>query len=206
MEGVPWSQQENESLKWYERFSVYYLPLEIGNRSIAKAYALYSGKPQPAAPPDWYTMREKFDWFGRAAAYDVARTEQRKEMIDGVGLAIEDEIKEGLLIALRAAVKRIAAIELEGADGLDVKTAMSAIPRMAKELQDIYGVGKKAGATRSIEEVLSALPKGLVQNLFFMIDQRNQAQLPANTRGEIVEGEAREVEDVVLSKRDTKLI
>jgi len=206
MEGMPWSQQENETLKWYERFSVYYLPLELGNRSIAKAYALYSGKPQPAAPPDWYEMRRKWDWEGRAAAYDVARTEQRKEMIDGVGIAIEDEIKEALLIALRAAVKRISAIELEGADGLDVKTAMGAIPRMAKELQDIYGVGKKAGATRSIEELLSGLPKGLGQRVMIYIDQRQQAQLPANARGEIVEGEARVVDDVALSKRDKKLI
>ena len=205
MEGVPWSQQENETLKWYERFSVYWLPLEIGNRSVAKAYALYSGKPQPAAPPDWYDMRKKWDWDGRAAAYDVARTDQRKEMLDSVGVAIEDEIKEALLIALRAAVKRVSAIELEGAEGLDVKTAMGAIPRMAKELQDIYGVGKKAGATRSIEELLSGLPKGLGQRVMIYIDQRQQAQLPANTRGEIVEGEVREVE-VAKSKRDKKLI
>lgn len=205
MEDVPWSQKENESLLWYERFSVYWLPLELGNRSVAKAYALWSGKPQPAAPPDWYKMRKKWDWDGRAAAYDVARNEQRREMLDSVGVAIEDEIKGALLLALRAAVQRIEKIELEGADGLDVKTAMAAIPRMARELQDIYGVGKKAGATRSLEELLAGFPKGLNQRIFLYIDQRNQAQLPANTRGEIVDGEARVVE-TARSKRDTKLI
>jgi len=204
MKGMPWSQQENESMLWYDRFSIHYLPLEIGNRSIAKAYSLHCGKQQSAAPPDWYTMRKKWDWFGRAAAYDVARNEQRREMLDSVGVAIEDEIKEALLIGLRAAVERIESIEY-GASGLDVKTAMGAIPRMAKELQDIYGVGKKAGATRSIEELLAGLPKGLGQRVMIYIDQRQQAQLPANVRGEIVEGEVREV-DVVLSKRDKKLI
>ncbi len=207
MAGVAWSQMENETLKWYERFSVYYLPLEIGNRSVAKAYALYSGKPQPAAPPDWYRMRKKWDWEGRAAAYDIARTDQRKEMLDDVGLAIEDEIKGALLIGLRAAVERIERIGEKGITDMDTKTAMAAIPRLAKELQDVYGVGKKAGATKSIEGFLAALPKALAQGVMLYIERSQQAQLPANTRGDIVEGKVVKLEPArLVKKRENKLI
>ena len=120
-------------------------------------------------------------------------------------VAIEDEIKEALLIGLRAAVNRIEIIGEKGVADLDVKTAMSAIPRLAKELQDIYGVGKKAGATKHVEEILSLLPLGIQQKVMIIIDQRQQAQLPANTRGEIIDGEVRELEPArVVSARKGK--
>ena len=204
MDGQAWSQRQGEELKWYDRFSVYYLPLDLNNRSLARAYALYSGKAQPAAPPDWYKELRKNDWIERAEAYDMARSQQRREMLDSIGEEIEDEIKEALLIGLRASVARIESIEY-GEAGLDVKTAMSAIPRLAKELQDIYGVGKKAGATKHVEEILSLLPLGIQQKVMIIIDQRQQAQLPTNTRGEIIEGEVRELEPArVVSARKGK--
>ena len=124
-------------------------------------------------------------------------------MLDSIGEEIEDEIKESLLIGLRAAVSRIESIEY-GESGLDVKTAMSAIPRLAKELQDIYGVGKKAGATRQAEDILALLPLGIQQKVMIIIDQRQQAQLPANTRGEIVEGEVKELEPARVRKKKGK--
>ena len=210
MKGQPWSQKQGETLLWYERFSVYYLPLELGNRSVARAYKIWTGKPQPAAPPDWYDARDRWDWVARANAYDVVRTEQRQEMLDTVGLAIEDEIKDALLIALRASVNRIEGLVLDSSSKeMDVKTAMASIPRLARELQDVYGVGKKAGVAKSVEDFLLALPKGLGQRVMVYIDQRQQAQLPANTRGEIVEGTVNELKParlVAKSKRDTKLI
>ena len=210
MKGREWSQRQGEPLKWYERFSVYYLPLELGNRSLARAYKVYSGKPQPAAPPDWYDARDRWDWEARANAYDIARTEQRQEMLDTVGLAIEDEIKDALLIALRASVNRIEGLVLDSnSEEMDVKTAMASIPRLARELQDVYGVGKKAGVAKSVEDFLLALPKGLGQRVMVYIDQRQQAQLPANTRGEVVDGKATELKParlVAKSKRDSKLI
>ncbi|GAI50226.1 unnamed protein product, partial [marine sediment metagenome] len=166
-----------------DRFSIYYLPLGLGNRSMAKAYGVYSGKRQPAAPPDWYKMRDKWDWEARADAYDVAVSQQRRELMDSVGAAIEDEVKESLLIGLRAAVARIESIGEEGVTGLDVKTAMNAIPRMAKELQDIYGVGKKAGMAQGLEAFLDGIPKALAQGVMMYIENSQQAQLPANVRG-----------------------
>ena len=194
MAGQAWSQRQGEELKWYDRFSVYYLPLDLNNRSLARAYKLYSGKPQAAAPPDWYKELRKNDWIERAEAYDIARSQHRREMVDTIGEEIEDEIKESLLLGLRAAVARIESIGEKGVTGLDVKTAMSAIPRLAKELQDIYGVGKKAGAANHVEELLAAMPLGIAQRLVMIMDQRQQAQLPANTRGDIVEGEVRVLE------------
>ena len=205
MDGQAWSQRQGEELKWYDRFSVYYLPLDLNNRSLARAYGLYSGKSQPAAPPDWYKELRKNDWIERAEAYDMARSQQRREMLDSIGEEIEDEIKEALLIGLRASVWRVEAINNKGVPDMDIKTAMSAIPRLAKELQDIYGVGKKAGATKHVEEILSLLPLGIQQKVMIIIDQRQQAQLPANTRGDIVEGEVRELEPArVVSARKGK--
>ena len=124
-------------------------------------------------------------------------------MLDTIGEEIEDEIKESLLLGLRAAVARIEAIEY-GESGLDVKTAMSAIPRLAKELQDIYGVGKKAGSAKHVEEILAALPLGIAQKVMQLVDQRQQAQLPTNTRGEIIDGEVRELEPVRMSRKKSK--
>jgi len=198
--GQAWSQRVGEELKWYDRFSVYYLPLDLNNRSLARAYALYSGKAQGAAPPDWYKELRKNDWIERADAYDIARSQQRREMLDSIGEEIEDEIKESLLLGLRAAVARIEKIGEDGVADLDVKTAMSAIPRLAKELQDIYGVGKKAGSAKHVEEILALLPLGIQQKVMIIIDQRQQAQLPANTRGEIIDGEVRELEPARVSR------
>jgi len=205
LSGQAWSQRVGEELKWYDRFSVYYLPLDLNNRSLARAYGLYSGKYQAAAPPDWYKELRKNDWIERADAYDIARSQQRREMLDSIGEEIEDEIKESLLLGLRAAVARIEKIGEKGVADLDVKTAMGAIPRLAKELQDIYGVGKKAGAAKHVEEILSALPLGIAQKVMMLVDQRQQAQLPANTRGEIIDGEVRELEPArVVSARKSK--
>ena len=56
-----------------------------------------------------------------------------------------------------------------------------------------------------MEEILSLLPLGIQQKVMIIIDQRQQAQLPANTRGEIIEGEVRELEPArVVSARKGK--
>jgi len=61
-------------------------------------------------------------------------------------------------------------------------------------------VGKKAGSAKHVEEILASLPLGLTQKVMILIDQRQQAQLPANTRGEIIEGEVRELEPVRVTR------
>jgi len=192
---APWSQMEDEPTLWYERFAIYYLPLEQGNRSITRAYNTYAGLNVAAAPRPWYTARDKYKWEERAEAYDRARTRQRQELLEKVDVAIEDEIKNSLLVALRAAVHKVEAAP----DDLDIRTAINAIPRLVNEIQNVYGVGSRVGATKSIEDLLKALPKGLTQKVMIYIDKRQQTQqLPDTKRdqslsndvidGKIVEG------------------
>jgi len=187
MKGKPWSQQENEPLMWYERFIIYYLPLEMGNRGVAQAAKLCT-KSQYVSPT-WYAARDKYDWERRAAAYDKARLTHRREMIDTVDLAVEDEIKKALLVALRAAVDKV--VETDTAE-IDIKTALATIPRIAKELQDVYGVGSKAGARQNIEALMAAFPRDLTQKILLVVERRQQAALPGSEKvmdsGDIVDG------------------
>lgn len=180
-DGVPWSQMENEPIQWYERFVIYYLTLDSGERSIAGTYNAFSGQHVRSAPAAWYKARDKFDWENRAIAYDEARTVQRKQLIEDVDVAIEDEIKNSLLTALRAAVQKVES----SPDELDIKTAINAIPRLAKEIQDVYGVGKRIGIAKNIEDLLKGLPKSLTQKVMIYIDKSQQGELPGNMRGQI---------------------
>jgi len=84
MPGMPWSQMENEPLNWYDRFSTYYLPLGIHERSMAEAYRIYSGNNRRQAPPDWYKTSREWDWEGRAEAYDQLKLEQRQDMLGDI--------------------------------------------------------------------------------------------------------------------------
>jgi len=196
MPGMPWSQMENEPLNWYDRFSTYYLPLGIHERSMAEAYRIYSGNNRRQAPPDWYKTSREWDWEGRAEAYDQLKLEQRQDMLGDIEQEIEDEIKGALLSGLRAAVQRVESIE-PGSPDLDVRTAMSAIPRFAKELQNLYGVGAKAGANRAIEDLLKALPMDMAQRVMIRIEQMQQEQLPHVIRAQdddkIIDGEVKRI-------------
>jgi len=84
-----------------------------------------------------------------------------------------------------------------GSPDLDVRTAMSAIPRFAKELQNLYGVGAKAGANRAIEDLLKALPMDMAQRVMIRIEQMQQEQLPHVIRAQdddkIIDGEVKRI-------------
>jgi len=182
--GEQWSQREDEPLNWYDRFSSYYLPLGIHNRSVAKAYRLYTGMDRPQAPPDWYRISREWEWEDRAAAYDHAKLELRQDMLEGIEKDIEEELKGALLTGLRAAVHRIDKISTGPESDMDVKTAMSAIPRFTKELQNIFEVGSKAGANHAIEDFLKALPSGMAQRVMILIENKQQQQLPHIARNQ----------------------
>ncbi len=167
-ENRPWSKQPNEPILWYERFVIYYLTVDMSLRSILRAYNVFAGKNINAAPPTWYSASKKYDWEERARQYDTARVEHRKELVAGVEVAIEEEAKNALLVALRKAVEKVQ----EENSNLDAKTALNAIPRLVKQIQEIYGVGEGARTNKSLQSILEMLPDGLAQRVLVKIDKR----------------------------------
>lgn len=78
-ERQPWDRQEGENSVWYRRFREYLL-----NRSLLFIYNQEreaAGKsPLTSTPGAWKEARDRFDWEGRAAAWDAHRqnTEETK--------------------------------------------------------------------------------------------------------------------------------
>lgn len=72
----PWARQEDEPIRWFERFDLYYRPLG-GERSLLAAYKGWykaeKGRDSQAvsAPGSWREASQKWFWQSRAEDWDT---------------------------------------------------------------------------------------------------------------------------------------
>ena len=142
-------RRAKEPAKWYHNFIVYYLTIDQTSRTIEaahKASAPPGSKVPRQASSAWYRAARKYDWRGRAEAFDAAH--QQRVIEDLAAERSKDHRRRiETLHATRARVlEALAALQPEEAKWNQIINGIVAIN---SELRKEYGEPDTTAATAS---------------------------------------------------------
>lgn len=106
-DGAAWERLPGEPIRWYARFSRYFLSQEMSSRSLIAAYRAWriaegpTGRPfKHDTPPDrWMEMASAWHWVERAARRDVVELERQRRQ--------DESEKQAMLARQRAAGRKL---------------------------------------------------------------------------------------------------
>lgn len=134
MAGSPWDRRSDEPALWFERFERF-LWLGAG-RTIEEAWrqtAKNRGGKRPSKA--WYQRSQQYEWWARAAAWDIEQQEQRRRAFEEA--AREDKLERiRLLREYRNKLERaLRALMPETAEWKDVTAGLKMV---TDELRNEY--------------------------------------------------------------------